>query len=66
MNFTCNAFHIKDDIEKEEKPKFFVPDQFVKRKLRMKYEGLVSKVRHMDLTIKRNQESMISDRMLRL
>ena len=38
----------------------------MKRKLRMKYEGLVNKVRHMDMTIKRNQEAALSDRMLRL
>jgi hypothetical protein len=38
-------------MEQKESPSFFVPHQFVKKKLRIKYEGLLEKVRKMDLTV---------------
>jgi len=43
-----------------------VPDQFVKKKLRMKYENLISKVRNMDLSIGRSDQDNVTGRMQRL
>jgi len=43
-----------------------VPDQFVKKKLRMKYENLISKVRNMDLSIGKSDQDNVTGRMQRL
>lgn len=43
-----------------------MPDQFVKKKLRMKYENLISKVRNMDLSIGRSDQDNVTGRMQRL
>ena len=54
---------LEDEINRDEKPAFFIPDQFVKKKLRMKYEELVNKVRKMDLTIKKNYEENVNEKL---
>lgn len=43
-----------------------MPDQFVKKKLRMKYENLISKVRNMDLSIGKSDQDNVTGRMQRL
>lgn len=53
-------------MNRTKKAEFFVPDQFVKKKLRMKYEELVRKVRNMDLSVKKNEGEQISDKMQKL
>jgi len=43
-----------------------VPNQFVKRKLKLKYEGLIDKMRNMDLKIKKGHEESVNEKMQRL
>jgi hypothetical protein len=42
---------IAEELQEGKEPKFFVPNQFVKRKLRLKYQDLISKMKNLDLTL---------------
>jgi hypothetical protein len=53
-------------LEEGKEPKFFVPNQFVKRKLKLKYEGLLAKVQNLDLTLSGQREETVGERMKRL
>ena len=43
-----------------------MPNQFVKRKLRLKYQDLLSKVKNLDLSVGRRAEESVGERMRRL
>ena len=43
-----------------------MPNQFVKRKLKLKYQDLISKVKNLDLTLNTRTEESVGERMQRL
>jgi hypothetical protein len=57
---------VQEELEEGREPKFFVPNQFVKRKLKLKYEDLISKVKNLDLTLNSRGEESVGERMKRL
>lgn len=58
---------VEEELAEGREPKFFVPNQFVKRKLKLKYQDLVAKMKNLDLRLNStDQQESVADRMKRL